>query len=67
MNNVTMNIIIIGLIFVVGLTLCITQSVIMGIVFILLANFALPSLLKLTEADRRPDKKFPSIAAKSER
>jgi len=47
MNNVSMEIMLIAAIFAAGLTLCFTVSVISGIGFVILANIALPTIIKL--------------------
>ena len=52
MNNVLAEIMLIASIFVAGLTLCITVSVISGIGFIIVANIALPTIIKLAQPSK---------------
>jgi len=48
MNNVTLEILLIALIFALGVTLCFQSSILMGIGFIVLANVALPTIIKFS-------------------
>jgi len=49
MNNVTSEIILIALIFLLGVTLCFKASIFIGIGFIILANIALPTIIKFSQ------------------
>jgi len=49
MNNVVSEIALIALIFVLGVTLCFQSSILTGIGFIILANIALPAVIKFSQ------------------
>lgn len=49
MNNVTLEILLIALIFVLGIILCFQTSIFVGIGFIVLANIALPTIIKFSQ------------------
>jgi len=49
MNNVAMEILLIVAIFASGVALCLTVNITAGIGFIVIANIALPSIIKLSQ------------------
>ena len=49
MNSVTSEIALIALIFVLGVTLCFQSSILVGIGFIIVANVALPTIIKFSQ------------------
>ncbi len=50
MDNVGLNIFVITAIFTIGISLCFTQSVLLGMAFIILGNAALPLLIQVMES-----------------
>ena len=49
MNNIALEIALITLIFVLGITLCFQANILMGIGFIIIANVALPTVIKCSQ------------------
>ncbi len=49
MSNTTFNILLIATILMLGLALCVIQSTVFGILFIVIAYFVLPMIVELTE------------------
>ena len=58
MNNMSIEILIITSIFIMGIALCFTANLLTGIGFIVVANIALPSIIKLSQFTRLQARKL---------
>jgi len=58
MNSVTLEILLIALIFALGITLCFQTNIVVGIGFIILSNIALPTIIKFSQVSVSGHKKL---------